>query len=266
MNGAVTNVQSSERDRETGPSRRRPRGVAEPGPFTDEAHLETWNQRLAELDAPGRVACALNHLPGSHVLSSSFGAQSAVSLHLLTRALPDVPVILLDTGYLFPETYRFVDELTDRLKLNLHVYRARMSPAWQEARYGKRWTQGLEGIERYNYDNKVEPMQRALRELQVGTWFTGLRRVQSASRSATPFVQFTGERFKVNPIADWTDRDVFDYLKANDLPYHPLWEKGYVSIGDTHTTLPLTEAESAEQTRFFGLKRECGLHEPGPSS
>lgn len=266
MNGAVTPVQSSHRDLDEGPDERSSPAVVESSPFTDEAHLEGWNQRLAELDAPGRIECALASLPGTHVLSSSFGAQSAVGLHLLTRALPDIPVILLDTGYLFPETYRFVDELTERLGLNLHVYRARMSPAWQEARYGKRWTQGLEGIERYNYDNKVEPMQRALRELRAGTWFTGLRRVQAASRAATPFVQFTGERFKVNPIADWTDRDVFDYLKANDLPYHPLWEKGYVSIGDTHTTLSLSEAETEEQTRFFGLKRECGLHELGPST
>jgi len=233
---------------------------------TDAALLSTWNQRLGELGAGGRVRCALEHLPGNHLLTSSFGAQAAVSLHLLTQELPDIPVVLLDTGYLFPETYAFVDELTDRLNLNLRVYRSRMSPAWQEARFGQRWNQGLEGIEQYNYDNKVEPMQRALRELRAGTWFTGLRRVQAASRAATPFVQFTGERFKVNPIADWTDRDVFDYLKANDLPYHPLWEKGYVSIGDTHTTLSLSEAETEEQTRFFGLKRECGLHELGPST
>ena len=266
MNGANTNVQTSDPNLSSAKGARNGGTHVDHNPFTDEAHLETWNQRLARLDAAGRIECALRHLPGTHVLSSSFGAQAAVSLHLLTRVAPEIPVILLDTGYLFPETYRFVDEMTARLNLNLRVYRARMSPAWQEARYGQRWTQGLEGIERYNYDNKVEPMQRALRELQAGTWFTGLRRVQSESRSGTPFVQFTGERFKVNPIADWGDRDVYDYLRTHDLPYHPLWEKGYVSIGDTHTTLSLQEAESAEHTRFFGLKRECGLHEAEPSS
>jgi len=235
--------------------------AAKGSPFTDQAHLDSWNHSLAKLDAAGRVQCALENLPGTHVLTSSFGAQAAVSLHLLTRQLPDIPVILLDTGYLFPETYSFIDELQKRLNLNLKVYRSHMSPAWQEARHGQRWNQGLEGIEQYNYDNKVEPMQRALKELAVGTWFSGLRRVQSESRADTPFVQFTGERFKVNPIADWSDRDVYNYLKANDLPYHPLWEKGYVSIGDTHTTVSLEDAESSEQTRFFGLKRECGLHE-----
>ncbi|MEM8768100.1 MAG: phosphoadenylyl-sulfate reductase [Pseudomonadota bacterium] len=229
--------------------------------FTDAEHLTNWNRRLEELDAAGRVRCALEHLPGNHVLTSSFGAQAAVSLHLLTQEVPDIPVVLLDTGYLFPETYDFVDELAERLSLNLKVYRSAMSPAWQEARFGQRWTQGIEGIEAYNFDNKVEPMARALEELEVGTWFSGLRRSQAASRAETPFVQYTGGRFKVSPIADWSDRDVYNYLTEHGLPYHPLWHKGYVSIGDTHTTRSLHEVESEEETRFFGLKRECGLHE-----
>lgn len=234
--------------------------VPEPA-FTDPGHLENWNRRLAGQDAADRVRCALDHLPGNHVLTSSFGAHAAVSLHLLIREMPEIPVILLDTGYLFPETYAFVDELTDRLGLNLEVYRPRMSPAWQEARFGQRWNQGLEGIEQYNHDNKVEPMARALEELEVGTWFSGLRRTQAESRRNTPFVAYAGGHFKVCPIADWTDRDVHAYLKANDLPYHPLWHQGYISIGDTHTTRPLSEVSEEEATRFFGLKRECGIHE-----
>jgi phosphoadenosine phosphosulfate reductase len=236
------------------------------GAFMDGAHIQSWNQRLAALDARGRVQCALEHFPGQHVLTSSFGAQAAVSLHLLTREDPDMPVILLDTGYLFPETYRFVDELAERLNLNLQVYRSPMSPAWQEARYGKRWLQGVEGLEAYNRENKIEPMLRAMQDLNVGTWFTGLRRVQTKTRAETPFVQYVDGRFKVCPIADWTDRQVFQYLKAYDLPYHPLWEQGYVSIGDTHTTRPLHEVDSVDDTRFFGLKRECGLHEGSLSS
>ncbi len=168
--------------------------------------------------------------------------------------------MLVDTGYLFPETYRFVDELTARLKLNLHVYRAAVSPAWQEARHGKQWEHGVEGIEHYNKLNKVEPMQRALRELGVRGWFTGLRRQQSKSRQNVGVLQKQGEHIKIQPIVDWTDRMVFDYLKKHGLPYHPLWEQGYVSIGDVHTTRPLTANMTEEETRFFGLKRECGLH------
>ena len=227
----------------------------------DASHLESWNHSLAKLDVRGRVQCALENLPGTHVLTSSFGAQAAVGLHLLVRERPEIPVILLDTGYLFPETYRFVDELADRLQLNLKVYRSPRSPAWQEAVDGQRWTRGIDELDAYNRENKVEPLQRALDELGVGTWFTGLRRQQSSSRAATPFVQFTGRHFKVSPIADWTDRDVYRYLMDHDLPYHPLWQEGYVSIGDTHTTVPLHQVENAEDTRFFGLKRECGIHE-----
>lgn len=213
------------------------------------------------MKAEERVASALKTLPGQHIVTSSFGAQSAVMLHLVTRQKADIPVVLVDTGYLFPETYQFIDELTDRLDLNLKVFRPTESNAWQEARHGKRWEQGLDGIEAYNQDNKVEPMQRAIEELNVGTWFSGLRRSQSLDRSKTPFVEASGDRFKVYPIADWTDRDIYNYLKKHDLPYHPLWEKGYVSIGDVHTTKSLAEVDSIEETRFFGLKRECGLHE-----
>lgn len=213
------------------------------------------------MQAEERVAWALEKLPGNHIVSSSFGAQSAVMLHLLTQQKPDIPVVLIDTGYLFPETYRFVDELTARLQLNLRVYQSPLSAAWQEARHGRRWERGLEDLEAYNQENKVEPMERALEELGVGTWFAGLRRAQSSSRAHTAFVQQSGARHKVHPIADWSDRDVHAYLVRHDLPYHPLWQKGYVSIGDRHSTRSLADVATLEETRFAGLKRECGLHE-----
>lgn len=213
------------------------------------------------MKAEDRVAWALENLPGKHIVSSSFGVQAAVMLHLLTRQKPDIPVVFIDTGYLFAETYQFVDELTDRLALNLKIYRPTMSAAWQEARFGERWNQGSEALASYNQENKIEPMEQALRDLGVGTWFAGLRRQQSESRAATPFVEVAGERRKVHPIADWTERDVHRYLREHRLPYHPLREKGYVSIGDTHTTRSLSEVGSPDETRFFGIKRECGLHE-----
>lgn len=216
---------------------------------------------LVQKSAEERVAWALETLPGEHIVSSSFGAQSAVMLHLLSRQKPDIPVVVIDTGYLFPETYQFIDALTAKLDLNLNVFRAESSAAWQEARYGRRWEQGVDGLNAYNRDNKVAPMERALEELEVGTWFAGLRRTQSSGRAKTPLIDSSGERWKIHPIADWSDRDVYLYLKKYDLPYHPLWEKGYVSIGDIHTTRSLAEVNSSDETRFFGLQRECGLHE-----
>ena len=218
------------------------------------------NADLEQMTAEERVAWALRNLPGKHALSSSFGAQAAVSLHMITKQAPGLPVILVDTGYFFPETYRFIDELAVRLELNLKIYQPQMSPAWLEARYGRLWEQGVEGIERYNDLRKTEPMRRALSELGVNTWFAGLRRQQAESRRHIKPLEWRDDRWKVVPILDWSDRDVFDYLTKHDLPYHPLWEQGYVSIGDWHTTRTLAEAGDAEATRFFGLKRECGIH------
>jgi len=231
-----------------------------------ERALEHCNDVMSQLTAEGRIDWALEHLPSKQVLTSSFGIQAAVSLHLVTRRAPNIPVIFIDTGYLFPETYQFVDELTQRLDLNLKVYRSQTSPAWQEARYGKRWSQSLQELNAYNRENKVEPMQLALRELEVGTWFAGLRRDQTVSRANVPHLSWSGNRWKVHAIADWTDRDVYLYLKKHDLPYHQLWEQGYVSVGDVHTTKPLHAVNSRDETRFFGLKRECGLHDIDLSS
>ncbi|WP_067707614.1 MULTISPECIES: phosphoadenosine phosphosulfate reductase [unclassified Erwinia] len=223
--------------------------------------LAEVNTQLEALSAQERVLWALENLPGEAVLSSSFGIQAAVSLHLVSQAKPGIPVILTDTGYLFPETYRFIDELTEKLDLNLQVFRAGQSAAWQEARYGKLWEQGVEGIERYNQINKVEPMSRALETLNGRTWFAGLRRDQSSSRANLPVLAIQRGVFKVLPIIDWDNRQVHQYLKAHGLGYHPLWDEGYLSVGDTHTTRKWEPGMAEEETRFFGLKRECGLHE-----
>src|SRR5271156_5201108 len=125
---------------------------------TDQPLAEI-SANLEKITAEERVRWALERFRPDIMLSSSFGAQSAVSLHLVTRQWPEIPVVLIDTGYLFPETYQFADLLTNRLKLNLKVYRPELSAAWREVRYGKLWEQGIEGIERYNQIHKVEPMQ-----------------------------------------------------------------------------------------------------------
>lgn len=231
-------------------------------PVKEQTHaLSEINQQLEQLSAIERVTWALEHLPKAYVLSSSFGIQAAVCLHLITRQYPEIPVILTDTGYLFPETYQFIDTLTLQLQLNLKVYRAEISSSWQEARYGKLWLEGIDGIERYNQINKVEPMERALKTLQAQTWFAGLRRQQAKSREHLPVLSIAKGIFKFLPIVDWDNKQIYQYLKDNYLPYHPLWEQGYLSVGDTHTTQKWEDGMSEEETRFFGLKRECGLHE-----
>lgn len=227
----------------------------------DHAGLELLNRHLARCSADERIVWALENLPGAHVLSSSFGAQAAVSLHLLTRHQPRLPVVLIDTGYLFPETYQFVDQVMELLDLNLQVFRSDLSPGWLEARYGRLWEQGASGIKRYNQLVKVEPMQQALESLDAQTWFAGLRRDQSRSREQLEVLKVQNGRWKIHPIIDWSNRKVHQYLEKHALPYHPLWHKGYVSIGDVHTTRPLEAGMLEEETRFQGLFRECGLHE-----
>lgn len=222
--------------------------------------LAEQNDSLEGRSAEERVEWSLTNLPGNHVLSSSFGIQAAVLLHMVNKIKPGIPVLVMDTGYLFPQTYRFMEELKDKLDLNLKVYRSDMSAAWQEAKYGRLWEQGEDGLKLYNQINKVEPMQRALKELHVGTWFSGLRRTQSKSRADRKVLEVQDGRVKVLPIIDWDNRRVYQYLQDNGLTYHPLWDEGYVSVGDVHTTRKLEPGMSEEETRFFGTFRECGLH------
>jgi phosphoadenosine phosphosulfate reductase len=179
----------------------------------------------------------------------------------VARQDPGIPVILIDTGYLFPETYQFIEQLEKQLALNIQRFASPQSVPDFEQQHGKLWEQGREGLDQYLELRKVEPMRRALDEFGVRTWFTGLRRSQAASRRNTPIVELRNGRYKVSPLADWTDRDVWVYLKKHDLPYHPLWHEGYVSIGDFHTTSRWEPGMRDEDTRFFGLKRECGIHE-----
>jgi len=206
-------------------------------------------ERLEGVSAEERVSWALDHFGGNIGMTSSFGAQSAVLLHMVTEQRPDIPVILIDTGYLFPETYRFIDEMTSRLGLNLKTFRSDLSAGWQEARWGKLWENGLEGIERYNDFNKVEPMERALEQLGLAATMAGVRRQQALTRKFFPVLAAQRGRIRIHPIVDWTDMEIGEYLVAHDLPYHPLWDEGYVSIGDWHTSRKLTDGMTAEETR-----------------
>lgn len=212
--------------------------------------------------AQERVNWAADLFGDDLIMTTSFGAQSAAMLHLVTSVLPDIPVVFIDTGYMFPETYRFAAELTERLELNLKKYRSLSSAAEQEALHGRLWEQGADGLKTYNFMNKVEPMDRAIKELGARAWLAGLRRSQGESRASRRVVESQNKMTKIYPILDWDDRELHQYLEANGLPYHPLWELGYVSIGDWHSTSKLEPGMSEADTRFGGVKRECGLHEP----
>ena len=238
-----------------------PKLTVTPAAFAQNAELaQSLNDWLSSVDAATRVRWSLANLPGPFALSSSFGAQAAVSLHLVAAQAPQIPVILIDTGYLFPETYQFVEQLKNQLSLNIQTFTGHQTVAEFEAQHGKLWEQGREGLDQYLEIRKVEPMRRALKDLGINTWFAGLRRSQAESRARLNPLEVRDGRFKAHPIFDWSDRDVYLYLKAHGLPYHPLWDQGYISIGDWHSTKSLSEVDTAEELRFAGLKRECGIH------
>lgn len=227
-------------------------------------NIEAANEYLTDVTATQRVQWAAETFGEGLVMSTSFGIQAAVMLDLVTQVVPDIPVIWIDTGYLPAETYRFADDLTQRLKLNLQVYQSSVSPARMEALHGKLWQQhDAESLNRYDYIRKVEPMQRALRELNATAWLAGLRKQQTSHRKTLDIVNTQSGIYKVLPILDWHSRDVYQYLTKHDLPYHPYFEQGYTTVGDWHSSRPMTAGDSHERdTRFHGVKQECGLHLP----
>jgi phosphoadenosine phosphosulfate reductase len=224
-------------------------------------NVHELNASLLDKSPAQRIEYCYGLFGDKMVLSTSFGIQSAVMLHLATQVNPEIPVIFIDTGYLFPETYRFARDLEERLNLNLKVYSPRMTSARQEALYGQLWTQGLDGLKQYGLINKVEPMNRALQESGAFAWISGLRRNQSSTREHLNVIQLQNRTFKIHPIIEWSNRDIHAYLEQNDLPYHPLWEKAYATVGDWHSSQPISAEVDEESSRFGGLKRECGLHE-----
>ncbi len=219
---------------------------------------------LEKASAEERVRWAVDTFGERLVLTTSFGIQSAVMLHLVTRIAPEIPVVFIDTGYLFPETYRFAQELTERLKLNLKTYNPTISAARMEALHGKLWEAEADTAqeELYKLTVKREPMDRAVRELRAEAWLAGLRREQASTREALPVVQKQNKITKIHPIVDWSNQTIYRYLKQYDLPYHPLFDQGYVSVGDWHSTKKLEPGMTEEDTRGGAAKRECGLHEP----
>lgn len=227
-------------------------------------NLNEINHTLASASPSQVIEWASQTFGQGLVMSTSFGIQSAVMLHLATQILPEIPVIWIDTGYLPKETYLFAEELSKRLNLNLKVYQSPLSPARMEALYGKLWLEkDVEALNHYDHIRKVEPMQRALKDLNARAWLAGLRKDQTAHRQNLEKVVLQGEHCKVHPILNWNSRDIYQYLTAHDLPYHPYFDLGYVSVGDWHSSRPLTAEDNDERdTRFHGVKQECGLHLP----
>ena len=199
------------------------------------------------------------------VMTSSFGAESALLLHLATRAKPDIKVVMIDTGYLFPETFQHMEALRRRLDLNVWVYRTRNDPIAWLATHGEGDPSWRTDVDRCCAANKNEPMERAMAELRPKAWLRGIRRNQADTRKAARHVEWSGRYgcYAVSPLLTWTSRDIYQYMKQNDLPYHPLYEKGYLSIGcnPQSCTRAVQAGEDPRSGRWAGSgKVECGIN------
>ena len=222
---------------------------------------EELSALLGPLKAHERIL-QLREIYGSRlVASSSFGLQASAMLHLIRKHAPDIPIIFVDTGYCFPETYQFSQSFIEDWELDIRVFNPAISAARQEALYGKLWEQGAEGNKKYALLNKVEPMNRALSEIGGDVWVSGLRRSQSSTRIDRAFAEKQKATMKVYPILDWADAQLEAYYHEHDLPRHPLEKEGFLTMGDWHSTRKPDVGETAEDTRFGGTKYECGLHQ-----
>lgn len=226
---------------------------------TNEIDPAQLSAELENLCAGERLELLYERLGSRLVASTSFGIQAAVMLKLIHAHAPEVPVVSIDTGFLFPETYRYAEELMEKFPLDYRIYHPKISAARIEALWGNLWDAGKEGAEKYGLITKVEPMNRALTEIGGDIWISGLRRAHSNTRQDRAFAEQQKKTLKVYPILDWADAQVDLFFHQNDLPRHPLAEQGYVTMGDWHSTRP-SENGSAEGTRFNGEKFECGLH------
>lgn len=199
------------------------------------------------------------------VMTSSFGAESALLLHLATRAKPDIKVIMIDTGYLFPETWRHMENLRKRLNLNVWVYRTKNDPITWLKEHGEGDAAWRSDVDRCCNANKNEPMERAMTELKPRAWLRGIRRNQADTRKATSFIELSMryDCYAVSPLLNWSSRDIYQYMKQNDLPYHPLYEKGYLSIGcnPQSCTRAVQAGEDPRAGRWAGTNKiECGIN------
>lgn len=193
-------------------------------------------------------------------VTSSFQAECVALVHLVTRYSPDIPVLFLDTGYHFAETYAYRDQISERLSLNLVNLTPARSVAEQEAEHGLLYQTAPDRCCGFR---KVEPLFAGLSNHD--TWFTGLRRDQSPTRAnlqqVEPFKLPGGAVLrKVSPLAAWSTRDVWDYLKQQGLGVLPLYDAGYTSIGCQPCTALPVEDGNPRSGRWNGKKLECGIH------
>ena len=225
--------------------------------------LDRLNRAFETATPQDILRWALQTFPHGLAQTSAFSIPATI--HMLYQELnPErpVPVIFLDTFHHFPETLATVERANERYQLDLHIYRA-VGVSSREGfatRYGDElWHRN---VDQFHYLTKVEPLQRALADIEVNAWVSGRRRDQSATRRTMPILELDVDgRLKVNPLANWTRKDLWNYVYQHNVVYNPLHDQGYTSIGDEPLTTRVQNGESERAGRWRGsAKTECGIH------
>jgi phosphoadenosine phosphosulfate reductase len=227
--------------------------------------MELVQNRVTDLQAEAECWSAqellrwgLSEFGQSLALASSFGAEDVVLIHMASR-ISNFRIFTLDTDFLFPETYSLIDQIEARYGITVERTRSEITPEAQAAQYGPAlWTSRPDACCQLR---KVEPLKKKL--ANFAAWVTGIRRDQAPTRANTRKLEWDSkfELVKLNPIVDWNSSQVWDYIRANDVPYNPLHDRDYPSIGCTYCTRPVKPGEDPRAGRWSGFaKTECGLH------
>ena len=223
---------------------------------------EEWteaNARLAGATPHEIMEWAVERFYPRLTMATAFGAEGCILLHLLAEIDPTVRVFNLDTGYQFPETLELRDRLAERYGIEVELIRAETTVPEYEAQHGGPLY--VSHSDQCCYDRKIVPLRRAL--VGYDAWITAIRAEQSPHRAATRIVG-PDPKFglvKINPLLAWTRRDVWAFLVANKVPYNPLYDQGYSSIGCWPCTRAVSAGQDERAGRWAGqAKTECGLH------
>ena len=193
-------------------------------------------------------------------MTSSFQTQGMPLLHMVSQSIPNLPILFLDTGYHFPETLLFRDQIVERWELNLHI----IKPSNRVKDQGSRSHKPLyiSDPDACCYVNKTSPLQNTLANLSG--WISGIRKDQTRSRANLDLLEKSPQgQIRVHPLANWTKRDIWQYINDHQLPEHPLLSQGYLSIGCKPCTHPVSGQETDDERsgRWVNNKKiECGLH------
>jgi len=230
---------------------------------TTKYNLEKFNEELINLSSLEMLEWALQRFENNLAFTTSFGIQSSVLLHLIQSSSlkNEVKIFWIDTGYLPKETYLYANTLINKLSLNITILQSEISPAHMEAIYGKLWESNrVEDINKYHQIRKVDPLDNALKKYSINCWGSGVRAQQTTNRGKMKFIELIRDTLSVRPLLGWSQKDIFYYMKEKNLPQHPLFMKGYSTVGDWHSSSAESSNIKGRSTRFGGVKQECGLH------